>query len=314
MRTVTTRALTALIAVLFAGLGAVAGAPGAGAAPVPDCPATMLFEVGGAGDGQGLVWDAVNAALPEAVEAEKIVYPAEMAPFPGHTRSMDESVAEGMATLGAAVRDVHARCAESDILVTGYSLGALVAGNALEALATDGAVAPERLRGVLYGDPRRPGDPSAGPNGSGDGGAGGVATTIPTFAAGLTLEAPRPDYGDVIVRQVCNQNDGICTSANPFTNALAFANGWAGYLSGDHRYDLDPLRDVALPDQFHRQSPKVPYGPPLPLDLPNPRELANGNPELSRQIVDQLRDGLRTALGPALWERLAERLPWLVRL
>ncbi|MEY7971450.1 PE-PPE domain-containing protein [Saccharomonospora xinjiangensis] len=304
------RRVTLAVAALLSGLGTVT-VPVAQAAQDAGCAHTKIFEVGGAGDGQGLVYDEFNAGVPAGVETEKIVYAAEIAPFPGHEKTMDQSVEEGMAALEEAVLRFAESCEDSTVIIVGYSMGALVAGNVLDTFAEGEQIPHEVLKGVLYGDPRRPGDPASGSDGSAGGGAGGVATNIPTFFPGMTLQGPRPGDGDVAVTQICNQNDGICNSVNPFTNALAFANGWAGYLNGAHAYDIDPLRDVDRPDVFLTQPPLIPYGPPLPLSLPNPYELADGDIELSQAVVRQVRDALRAALPEPMWQRLIERLPWL---
>ncbi|GHF13238.1 hypothetical protein GCM10017786_54050 [Amycolatopsis deserti] len=303
------RVVTGLAALALAGGLAVTGAQSAAADA--SCAHTKIFELGGTGHGDGADFFVFNATVPEGVTTEVVVYPAEIAPLPGHTRTMDQSVAEGMANLDRAVRDFHAACDDSTIIITGYSLGALVAGNELEALSHGGDIPAHLLKGVLYGDPRRPGDPAAGPDGSAGGGSGGVATNLPTFVGGITLQGPRPSYGDVVVKEICNQNDGICNSVNPFTNLAAFANGVAGYLTGDHGYVLNPLADVDQPSKFHLQAPKIPYGPPLPVPVPNPWVMFNGNFQPSQDAVRGIRDAVRTVLPPELWQQVVAQAPWI---
>jgi len=306
------RVVTGVAALAMASGLAVTGAQTASA--VTACAHMKIFELGGTGHGDGADFDAFNATVPAGVATEKVVYAAEIAPLPGHTRTMDQSVAEGMANLDRAVRDFHAACGGSTIIITGYSLGALTAGNELEALAASGDIPHHLLKGVLYGDPRRPGDPGSGGDGSAAGGAGGIATNLPTFVGGITLQGPRGGYGDVVVKQVCNQNDGICNSVNPFTNLAAFANGVAGYLGGDHVYGFDPLADVDAPSTFIRQVPKIPYGEPLPVPVPNPWVMFDGDFQPSQDAIRGIRDALRTALPPQLWQQLVAQLPWVEQL
>jgi hypothetical protein len=54
------------------------------------------------------------------------------------------------------------------------------------------------------------------------------------------------------------------------TNALAFANGLDGYLSGDHGYSINPVRDQGNGLTLNLQAPRINYGPPLPLAIGTP--------------------------------------------
>jgi hypothetical protein len=285
--------LTVALAVVLPALtvGPPTAAAGTGCAP------TMIFEIGGAGDGAGHSWDHFNAKLPAGYDGRPVAYPGTIPPIKGD-EPLDDSVDEGIANLDRAVRDYHAACPGSHITITGYSGGTLVAGAELEALSHGDDVPHGQLDGVLYGDPRRPAVPGAGLLG----GAGGVMTTIPTFYPGLTMRGPWAGFGDLPVREVCNQNDGICNSENPINNLLAFANGWAGYLTGDHQYALDPIADAGSGLLFVAQQPKVDYGPPLPIPSPTPWQLFNGNPAAARDFVR----GLRSAVP-----QLTTAFPWL---
>ncbi|MBP2478921.1 hypothetical protein JOF53_007793 [Crossiella equi] len=303
-----TKLVAGIAALPLLGGVALSTAPIAQAA-VNGCAAQKLFEVGGAGDGTGKVYDAYNKTLPNGVEAEKVVYSGDLVPLTG-TKFLDEAVAEGVANVERAVRAFHAACPGSRISVVGYSEGALVAGNALENLAKATDVPHDLVDGVLYGDPRRPGVAGAGLNG----GAGGLMGTIPTFLPKTSMQGVRKPFTAFPVRTICKQNDAICNSENPITNLVAFLNGWAGYLSGDHGYDINPLRDAGSGDLFIRQAPKVPYGQPLPVPSPTPWQLFNGNFELSQQFVRGLRDLARTVAPPQLWRELTTRFPWLERL
>lgn len=265
------------------------------------CPNTMIFEVGGHLDRDAAVYDASNARLPAGVEFTKIHYSASIAPYPGDTISLDDSVAEGIATLDAAVRGFHASCSDSDIKISGYSQGAIVAGDELNALSRGDAIPHSQISGVLYGDPRRPGV---------DGGAGGIETNLPTILPGLTMRGPR-GFGDLRVRNICNSNDGICHSENPINNLLCFANGIVGYFAGDHGYAIDPNAVSEGGDELVRQPPRIPQcGPPLPIPSPTPYELFNGNLPWAQQQVRAIRTQVMPLLPPQVRER-ADEFPWL---
>lgn len=213
-----------------------------------DCPDTMIFEVGGHLDRDAAVYDRSNAALPEGVSFTKIHYSASISPYPGDPVSLDDSVAEGISALDTAVKEFHGTCAASRITITGYSQGAIVAGDELAALSESDTVPHDRINGVLYGDPRRPGV---------DGGPGGIETNLPTFLPGMTMKGPR-GFGDLTVKEICNTNDGICYSENMITKPACFANGVVGYFTGDHDYDVAPHTVSGGGDQLNRQTPKVP--------------------------------------------------------
>ncbi|TDO27809.1 hypothetical protein EV643_1523 [Kribbella sp. VKM Ac-2527] len=101
-------------------------------------------------------------------------------------------------------------------------------------------------------------------------------------------------FGDIAVHQLCNQNDGICYSPNPFTNMLAFANSVAGYLGGDHGYAINPLADRGAADTVIPQAPKIQYGPDLPVPAPTPYEALNGKLPAGeiRQVVAAIADAV----------------------
>ncbi|WP_084959234.1 PE-PPE domain-containing protein [Thermoactinospora rubra] len=286
-------ALAAVMAAMtVAGLPAPAGAQ--------TCATKMIFEVGGHLDPEARVYDASNATLPPGVSFTKIRYSASIAPYPGDPVSMDESVAEGVAKLDRAVRDFHAACPGSHITISGYSQGAIVAGDVLHALSGSAGIPHAQLNGVLYGDPRRPG---AG------GGPGGIESNLPTVVPGITMRGSR-GFGSLRVMEICNRNDGICHSENPITNLLGFANGIAGYFMGDHAYDIDPDAVTGGGDLLIQQPPRVPHGPPLPLPIPTPYELFNGDPDRARAEVARIRSLVEPALPAQVRDRLDE-FPWL---
>lgn len=293
--------LAILVALPVLGLStpqAVAAAPPA--QNRADCPNTMIFEVGGHLDGDATVYDRSNAALPEGVSFTKIHYSASIAPYPGDTKTLDDSVAEGIATLDAAVKTFHAACSAGHLTIAGYSQGAIVAGDELAALSRSDAVPHDQINGVLYGDPRRPGV---------DGGPGGIETNLPTILPGMTMNGPR-GFGDLTVKEICHTNDGICHSENVITNLACFANGVVGYFTGDHGYDIDPHAVSGGGDQLHRQTPKVPLcGPGLRIPHKTPHALFHSD-RTARQQMAGYRMMVLPLLPAGLRDQLA-RFPWL---
>ncbi|WP_066979937.1 PE-PPE domain-containing protein [Streptomyces sp. NRRL F-4489] len=240
------------------------------------CPETMIFEVGGHLDQDAAIYDASNARLPAGVSFTKIHYSASIAPYPGDTKTLDDSVAEGIATLDKAVKDFHGACSGSHVTVAGYSQGAIVAGDELAALSRTNAVPHGQINGVLYGDPRRPGT---------NGGPGGIETNLPTILPGMTMKGAR-GFGDLTVKEICNTNDGICYSENTLSNLLCFANGVVGYFTGDHGYAIDPHAVQGGGEQLNHQPPKVPVcGPGLPLPGRTSQQLTGSGAAGARQTA-----------------------------
>jgi len=274
----------------------LAGTPGG----ARDCAEKRIFEVGGHLDGRATVYDKSNAALPAGVDFQQVPYSASIAPYPGDTVSMDDSVAEGIANLDQAVRSYHAQCPGARLTLSGYSEGAIVAGDELNKLSQEDGIPHDRINGVLYGDPRRPGVA---------GGPGGIETNLPTVVPGITMKGPR-GFGDIAVQELCNENDGICNSENPITNLLGFANGVAGYFLGDHTYNIEPAAFSGSGDTVYPQPPRIPHGPPLPVPAKTPYEMYNGDLPVAQREVGAFRELLSQKLTPELRERLDE-FPWL---
>lgn len=300
-RTKALLATAALLPVTALAANTATAAPGQSSAPQrANCADTMLFQVGGNGDGTGKVFDASNEGLPAGVDFTKIHYSASISPLPGQDISLDDSVAEGVGKLAKEVRDFHAACPSSHITITGYSQGALVAGDHLKQLSDSDAIPHSQINGVLYADARRPGA---------NGGPGGVMTNLPTFLPGMTMQGPRP-IENIDVKSICKKNDGICFSENPITNLLGFANGVVGYLTGDHAYDIDPHHETGTGDFVIDQPPRVPHGAPLPLPIPPPYEWLNGDLPASQAKVAEFRRQLDPILTPEQREKLDE-FPYL---
>ncbi|TLW91658.1 cutinase family protein [Saccharomonospora piscinae] len=304
-----TKAGAALAGVLTAATAATAvAAPAAQAQQSAACPDTAVFQTDGYGHGETLTnWNnsAFNANPPAGWDIVQVPY--EDGVFPGLDRlALDEAVAGGAAALDGAVRDFHASCPGSRLVLSGYSEGALVAGDVLETLARTNDIPHHLVHGVLYGNPRRA---------FGDGGAGGVAggieTNLPTILPGVTMRGGH-DFGDLAVHDVCNENDGICNSTNMITNLAAFANGLVGYASGDHGYVLDPARDLGSGQTLHRQPQRVPHGAPLPIPVGTPWQIQQllGDNVGARDAVRTARDQLAGLVGQDTLDQLAQSSPW----
>lgn len=297
-------ATLAAAASVLAGIALTATAFATPAVAQTSC-ATAVFETDGYHSGESLAnYAGFNGHVPAGYEAHPIPYQDGIFPVVD-AKTLDDAVAGGISALDGAVRDFHAQCPGSRIVISGYSEGALVAGDELNALSRSDAVPHDLIKGVLYGDPRRE---------FGDGGVGGIAggieTNLPTILPGVTMRGPR-GFGDLAVHEICNENDGICNSTNMITNALAFANGLDGYASGDHGYDINPVRDIGSGLTLNLQPQRIGYGPPLPLSIGTPW-----------QIQQQLGDtsgaqaAVRTAMGtvnsalPAPVRQTLETMPW----
>ena len=299
------RSAVALVAAACAAGGIAFATPALAATAAQTSCATAVFETDGYHNGESLAnYAGFNGHVPAGYEAHPIPYQDGI--FPGvDAKTLDDAVSGGKSALDGAVRAFHAQCPGSHMVITGYSEGALVAGDELDTLSQSGGIPHDLVKGVLYGDPRRA---------FGDGGVGGVAggieTNIPTILPGVTMRGPR-GFGDLAVHEICNENDGICNSTNMITNALAFANGLDGYASGDHGYSIEPVRDIGSGLTLNLQPSRIGYGPPLPVQIGTPW-----------QIQQQLGDtpgalaAVRTAMAtvnsllPAPVKQALQSMPW----
>jgi hypothetical protein len=282
---------------------AVLAVPGlSGVARAANCQ-TAVFETDGYGHGEDLAnFAAFNAAVPPGYQAHPVPYQDGI--FPGiDPKDLNQATAGGTAKLNAAVMAFHAGCPGSHMIIAGYSEGSIVAGDELNALSRSSAVPHGLIDGVLYGDPRRP----FGDGGTG-GTAGGIETNLPTILPGVTMRGPR-GFGDIAVHEICNENDGICNSANMITNAVAFANGLAGYAEGDHGYNINPVRDQGNGLTLNPQSPRIPYGPPLPLQIGTPWQISQSNPAVAQADVGTALAAVRSMIPAPVFQALSGT-PW----
>ncbi|WP_051897679.1 cutinase family protein [Sciscionella sediminilitoris] len=292
-------AIAAAVAVVSA--GTVMTTANAETRVTEGCPGTMVFGVGGRADPDAAFYKDIP--LPAGFALQRVHYSAEFFPVTG-LKSYDDSIAEGIGNLSRDVYDFHGRCGGSHILITGYSMGARVAGDTLHNIGVENKIPKNQVDGVLYADPRR-----VGPNGT----PGGIEGNIPTPIKGITMNGPR-GFAGIPVHEICNQNDGACLSANPFTNFLQFANGIQGAVAaGAHNYPQpNPVADRGNFDTVRPQAPVIQYGPPLPVQIPTPWELFNGKiPGTQGQAaIQQFRDRLGTVLSPEAEKKLDE-VPFL---
>ena len=255
-----------------------------------------VFETDGYGHGADLANFAhLNANFPADWQAIPIRYQDGVFPIKDpHPLKFAVQIAVDQEL--AAVRDFHARCPGAHITILGYSEGAAVGGDVLQKLSETNEIGADQINGVLYGDPKRPFSYS------GIGGtAGGIETNLPTILPGVTMAGPH-HFGDIPVAEVCKENDGICNSANLFTNALAVANGIKGYFNGDHGYDFDPWRDSAPGNTFiHQPVQQVGFGAPLPVALPTPWQLQRNDPTGFSQQLTSILDQIGKALDWGSW-------------
>ncbi|MCK0439060.1 PE-PPE domain-containing protein [Gordonia alkaliphila] len=214
------RWVAVLALALLAPAATVAGTLTAGSAVAGGCPDTKEFAVGGVGDTHG-------QHVPGAPrDATGIVYPASLAPV-GFTPG-DVSAARGERALNSQARAFRARCPESAIHVTGYSFGALVAGNVRDDWNRDPKMR-QNTSFTLVADPRAD---------------HGAMAKLPSVIPGFTHTGPRP-AGAIPTSSVCRAAaDFVCYVGNPLENPLPLINGLLGYAAGDHGYRRSEVSDV----------------------------------------------------------------------
>lgn len=282
---------------------AVLALPGlSGVARAASCQ-TAVFETDGYGHGEDLAnFAAFNAHVPPGFKAHPVPYQDGI--FPGiDPKDLNQATAGGTAKLNAAIMAFHANCPGSHMIIAGYSEGSIVAGDELHTLSTSNAIPHGLIDGVLYGDPRRP----FGYGGAG-GTAGGIETNLSTILPGVAMRGPR-GFGGIPVHEICNENDGICNSANMITNVAAFANGLAGYAEGDHGYKINPVRDRGNGLTLNLQTPRIPYGPPLPLQIGTPWQISQGDPGAARTDVQTALAAVRSLIPAPVLQALS-KTPW----
>ena len=240
--------------VVMAGMSIVIQPPAAQAAP---CPATMNFSVGGVGDPASTNTPGVPAG------------PRTNVPWPA---SVDNNaVAVGQANLTNAVNNFRAQCPGSHVTVTGFSGGALIAGN-----WRDANPGIQNANVILVADPRA---------------NGGISSVLPSVPFWFTNAGPRP-ASPVPTSNVCRNDDFICNMGNPLQDPIHTLNtfiAWNfGNPAGSHGYtnrDVNPAPgEHVLPN---RQAPVIPEVVKVPLKVPTPRQMSPIEPFVSGQVQKQ---------------------------
>lgn len=123
------------------------------------------------------------------------------------------------------IRDYRKKNPDAHIKITGFSMGAEVAGDVLAELARTGEIPPAQIDGVLYGDPRRPGGIES-----------GGAPSLP----GITMRGARDDFGAIPLQEVAIKGDPIADfhGEDPL-------RAFDGYLNLHPKYF--PLLEKTLP-------------------------------------------------------------------
>ena len=187
-----------------------------GPARAAACPPSIEFAIGGVGDPLGL-------RVPGTDDARGIVYPASLAPF--GPVSGDVSAVTGEVAVEATVRSFRLRCPQTAIHITGYSFGALVAGNIRDRWTHDPMMRRD-MSFTLISDPRAD---------------EGAMARLPPLIPGFTHSGRRPP-STIPTSTVCRtESDFICHTGNPLRRPARLVNGVLGYLLGDHGYRDDEI-------------------------------------------------------------------------
>jgi len=236
------RTATLLAALAVASVGAVVTAAPAAADEASACPERFVLAVDGTrpvhtpdslDPESPLAKVSARYAVPDTV-VEHIPYPAVVVPVPDSGSSegsdgmaYDESKRIGHQRLREAVDLRHTSCPDSELVILGYSQGASIAGDVLVEIAADGSVPPDRIRGVLYSDPRD---------------TRGVETLFPgEVLPGITLGGGRDDFGEIEVQRICLEGDAVCDGVRPEESRAWLMENVTGYLLLHTRYpDFTP--------------------------------------------------------------------------
>lgn len=176
------------------------------------CEDRAVFSAGGMNDPEATAFPGTR----------RVHYSASI--WPVGPVTYDQSVREGHDNMVSAVNAYAAVC-PGNIVVTGYSQGARVAGDAIDTL--DKGPHAGRISGILYADPKHP---------------GGIETTLHGLTvAGITMTGPRQGTQTIPVTSHCNaepgHRDGICSLPR---DPEGFVDGVKGYLGTAHSYNLNP--------------------------------------------------------------------------
>lgn len=144
---------------------------------------------------------------------------------PDGQQSYNNSRSEGTQRTIDIIAQTHARCALTTYILTGFSQGAVIAGDVAARIGNgEGPVSPDLVLGAaLIADGRRDADSGIQVN-PGIGGVGAEVALGGLDLPGITMTGARPtEFGALNDRvyEICNPTDMICASP---TDALSPAN------------------------------------------------------------------------------------------
>lgn len=264
--------ITGAVAVAVAATGLAAGAltaaPAAHAAQ--DC-SNVYFLVDGHTNGTtGRTW--ANTVVPAGSHRVNFFYDDGIFPV-AEPHDLDTTQRVADPALEQQVVDFHKACPNAHITLTGYSFGALIAGNVAASLASKTTVPHQQLNAILIADPRR----AISTTGV-EGAAGGIMSVLPDLP-GMHMTSPR-DFKDVKYSEVCRQDDPICNLANPISNAVAAVNQGIRFTRTAHTsYGpawVNPAAYANGTNQMWGPTEKINWGAPA-FASPTPNQLLNPN-------------------------------------
>ena len=268
MRSLTRRGTVVVAAAAVLGAGALPAV--AGADPV-DCGGGALIAVAGTNDVGAnhligvkqrytgkMANGTVNPHSPyQGDNAYRVIaptYPTEL--WPVGTVAYDDDVRRGTVATAQAIAEYQAECPGKPVVVAGYSQGARVAGDVLNAVGTststktvDGVtyrevvgadgesywISADGLTGELYSDPRRDGPESG----------RGIEQSLLGVLPGLTMSGARAGgFGDVPVTSFCVEGDPICDLPDPLHDPIGAIDGLVGYFTKHGYYPWRMWRPV----------------------------------------------------------------------
>ncbi len=212
----------------------VASAAGAQASTCPS--AGKVFIVDGTNDDPSNYHTRDIASRYPGYDVEHVSYPATVWPLGATSYTASAAVGRTAVHDGVVTYRATPGCAESPVVIVGYSQGAAIAGDELHALATDPhpSVATRDSQGApivsgeLYSDPRRTGDARG----------RGVEVSMIGVIPGLGMRGPRGPggYGDIPVLDVCVDGDPICDLPDPLHDPLGAIDALLGFGTKHFEY------------------------------------------------------------------------------
>lgn len=164
--------------------------------------------------------------------------------------SYDDSREEGRARMEQELQEMHQQCPQTGFLLTGFSQGAVIAGDVASVIGSgEGVIPPENIRGVaLISDGRR--EQGVGENvGTPTAGVGAEIALHPLNAVvqpvipGATMRGVRAGgFGalDDRVKQICAPDDAVCDAPSQIGNALERAQEMAAANGVHAMYATNP--------------------------------------------------------------------------